>query len=387
MTDTSAPLLDFDTPERFLEGLNAWVALESPTSNDAAVNRLMDRVQADCEGIGATVERVPGTLGRGDHLVVRAPWNSLSNERGVTLLGHLDTVHPIGSLELNPIRTEDGRAYGPGINDMKAGSHACFAALRRLLEEGRTTPLPLTIVYVSDEEMGSQTSQALIEAEAKRSKYVLVLEAARGGGRVVTSRKGLARFDLAVRGVPAHSGSAHKAGRSAVKELAHQIIALEGMTDYDRGITVSVGMILGGTAANVVPEHATASIDLRVPTMADAREMVARIEGLSPVTPEVTLTVTGGMNRFPYTKQERPDVAALFEHAHALAAEIGFDLQDLPTGEGSGGSDGQFCIQYASVLDGLGPFGGGSHTNGEFLDIATIKPRGTLLLHLLQTLR
>ncbi|WP_426959045.1 M20 family metallopeptidase [Muricoccus radiodurans] len=383
MTD----LLDFDTPERFLEGLNAWVGIESPTSDAAAVNRVMDRAQADFERIGATVERVPGTGGRGDHLVVRAPWNAGSNERGVTLLSHLDTVHPIGSLALNPIRTEDGRAYGPGINDMKAGAHAGFAALRRLLEEGRTTPLPLTLVYVSDEEVGSQTSQALIEAEAKRSKYVLVLEAARGGGRVVTSRKGLARYDLAVRGVPAHSGSAHRNGRSAVKELAHQILALERMTDYDRGVTVSVGMISGGTAANVVPEHATCSIDLRVPTMADARELTARIEGLAPVTPDVTLTITGGMNRFPYSKPERPDVAALFDHARSLAADIGFDLQDLPSGEGSGGSDGQFCIPYAAVLDGLGPFGGGSHTNGEFLDVSTIVPRGTLLLHLLQTLR
>lgn len=380
-------LLAFDTPERFLDGLNAWVALESPTSDAAAVNRLMDRVQADCEGIGATVERVPGTLGRGDHLVVRAPWNTGSNERGIVMLGHLDTVHPIGSLARNPIRTEAGRAHGPGINDMKAGAHACFAALRRLLETGTKTPLPLTIVYVADEEVGSQSSRPLIEAEAKRAKYTLVLEAARGGGRVVTSRKGLARFDLAVQGRPAHSGSAHRQGRSAVKELAHQIIALEGMTDYDRGITVSIGMIEGGTAANVVPEHATASIDLRVPTMADAEEMVARIEGLQPATPDVTLTVTGGMNRFPYTKQERPDVGALFEQARSLAAEIGFELQDLPTGEGSGGSDGQFCIPYSAVLDGLGPFGGGSHTNEEFLDIATIVPRGTLLLHLLQTLR
>lgn len=380
-------LLAFDTPERFLDGLNAWVALESPTSDAAAVNRLMDRVQADCEGIGATVERVPGTLGRGDHLVVRAPWNTGSNERGIVMLGHLDTVHPIGSLARNPIRTEAGRAHGPGINDMKAGAHACFAALRRLLETGTKTPLPLTIVYVADEEVGSQSSRPLIEAEAKRAKYTLVLEAARGGGRVVTSRKGLARFDLAVQGRPAHSGSAHRQGRSAVKELAHQIIALEGMTDYDRGITVSVGMIEGGTAANVVPEHAAASIDLRVPTMADAEEMVGRIEGLKPATPDVTLTITGGMNRFPYTKQERPDVAALFEQARGLAMDIGFELQDLPTGEGSGGSDGQFCIPYSAVLDGLGPFGGGSHTNEEFLDIATIVPRGTLLLHLLQTLR
>ena len=384
MSDTR---LSFASPERFLAGLNEWVALESPTSDADAVNRLMDKAAADCEGAGALVERVPGTLGRGDHLVVRAPWNAASNERGIMLLGHLDTVHPVGSIAKNPIRTEGGRAYGPGINDMKAGSHACFAALRALLEAGRTTPLPVTIVYVSDEEVGSQSSEPLIVAEAKRAKYVLVLEAGRGGGRVVTSRKGVARFDLAVQGVPAHSGSAHRNGRSALKELAHQIIALEGMTDYARGVTVSVGMASGGTASNVVSEHATASIDLRVPTLADAEEMVARVQALVPVTPDTTLSITGGMNRFPYTKQERPDVAALFDHARGLASEIGFTLEDLPTGEGSGGSDGQFCIPYAAVLDGLGPFGGGSHTHGEWLDIDSITPRGTLLLHLLQTLR
>jgi glutamate carboxypeptidase len=383
MPDTLLSITDTD---RFLAGLNEWVALESPTADAAAVNRMMDKAQADCAGIGAKVERVPGRNGRGDHLVVRAPWNR-EGERGILMLGHLDTVHPIGSLAINPIRTEGGRAYGPGINDMKAGAYACFAAMRALTEAGATTPLPLTIVYVSDEEMGSQTSRDLIEAEARKNKYTLVLEAARGGGRVVTSRKGVARFDLEVHGRPSHSGSAHREGRSAVKELAHQILALEGMTDYARGVTVSVGMISGGTASNVVPEHARCSIDMRMPTMADGEEMVARIRGLKPVTPDVTLTVTGEINRLPYTKQERPDVAALFEQAKALATGIGFDLQDLPSGEGSGGSDGQFCIAYTSVLDGLGPFGGKSHTNEEFLDLATIAPRATLLLHLLQTLK
>jgi glutamate carboxypeptidase len=192
---------------------------------------------------------------------------------------------------------------------------------------------------------------------------------------------------MKVQGRPAHSGGAHSEGRSAVRELAHQILALEGMTDYARGVTVNVGTVAGGTAANVVPEFAECSIDLRAPTLADAEEFCARILGLAPVTPDVTLAVTGGMNRQPYTKQERPDVASLFEHARRLAAAIGFALEDLPSGEKSGGSDGQFCIPYCAVLDGLGPFGGGSHTVEEFLDLSTVYPRATLLLHLLQTLR
>jgi glutamate carboxypeptidase len=382
----STGLIDIGSTERFLAGLNEWVALESPTSDAVAVNRLMDKVAADCAALGASVERIAGRNGRGDHLVVRSPWGG-TDDKGILLLAHLDTVHPMGTLARNPIRTEDGHSYGPGINDMKAGAHAAYAALRALVEAGRTTPLPITIVYVADEEVGSQTARPIIEAQAARSRYALVLEPSRGGGRVVTSRKGLARFEMKLHGRPAHSGGAHGEGRSAVKELAHQILALEGMTDYGRGVTVNVGTVAGGTAANVVPEFAECSIDLRVPTLADAEEFCARVLGLAPVTPEVTLAVTGGMNRHPYTKQERPDVAALFEHARRLADGIGFTLEDLPSGEKSGGSDGQFCIPYCAVLDGLGPFGGGSHTAEEFLDLSTIHPRATLLLHLLQTLR
>lgn len=382
---TTTDLLDIGSTERFLAGLNDWVALESPTSDAAAVNRLMDRVAADCTAIGARVERVAGRDGRGDHLVVRSPWGE-PGQKGILMLAHLDTVHPIGTLARNPVRSENGRAYGPGINDMKAGAHAGFACLRALIEAGRTTPLPLTIVYVSDEEVGSKTSRPVIEAEAQTSRYALVLEPARGGGRVVTSRKGLARFDLTITGRAAHSGSAHAEGRSAVRELAHQIIALEGMTDYARGVTVNIGMISGGTAANVVPEFASCSIDLRVPTETDAEEFCTRILNLKPVTPDVSLSVTGGMNRAAYSKAERPDIAALFEHAKGLAAAIGFTLEDLPSGEKSGGSDGQFCVPYCAVLDGLGPFGGGSHTADEFLEIGNIRPRANLILHLLQTL-
>jgi glutamate carboxypeptidase len=383
---TSDSLLEIGRTDRFLAGLNEWVALESPTHDAAAVNRLTDKVAAEYAALGGICERIPGRDGRGDHLIVRAPWGD-SGQRGVLCLAHLDTVHPVGMLQRNPIRTEGGRAYGPGINDMKAGGHAAFASFRALIEANRRTPLPITFLYVSDEETGSVTARTVIEAEAQRSRYALVLEAGRAGGRVVTSRKGVAMYTMEVQGRPAHAGGAHTEGRSAVRELAHQVLALEAMTDYARGVTLNVGRVEGGTATNVVPEHASCAIDLRVPSQADAEEFDARIRGLGPVTPDVTLTVTGGLNRAPYRKADRPDIAALFEQARRLAAGIGFALEDLPSGEKSGGSDGQFCVPYCAVLDGLGPYGGGSHTAGEWLDLETIPRRGNLILHLLQALR
>ena len=378
-------LLDIGSTERFLAGLNDWVAIESPTSEPAAVNRMMDKVEADYAALGGRCERIPGRDGRGDHLIVRAPWGD-AGQQGVLCLCHLDTVHPVGMLARNPIHREDGRAFGPGINDMKAGGHAAFAAFRALMEAGRTTALPLTFVCVSDEETGSVTARAVIEAEARKNKYALVLEPGRGNGEVVTSRKGVAMYTLKVHGRPAHAGGAHRQGRSALRELAHQIIAIEAMTDYARGVTLNVGRAEGGSAANVVAEHAWCTIDLRVPTLEDAEALDARLRALRPVTPEVTLEVAGGLNRTPYRKADRPDIAALFEHTRALAADLGFALEDLPDGEKSGGSDGQFCVPYCAVLDGLGPYGGGSHTAEEWLDLDTIPRRGNLLLHLLQTL-
>jgi len=378
-------LLDIGSTERFLAGLNDWVAIESPTSEPAAVNRMMDKVEADYAALGGRCERIPGRDGRGDHLIVRAPWGD-AGQQGVLCLCHLDTVHPVGMLARNPIHREDGRAFGPGINDMKAGGHAAFAAFRALMEAGRTTALPLTFVYVSDEETGSVTARAVIEAEARKNKYALVLEPGRGNGEVVTSRKGVAMYTLKVHERPAHAGGAHRQGRSALRELAHQIIAIEAMTDYARGVTLNVGRAEGGSAANVVAEHAWCTIDLRVPTLEDAEALDARLRALRPVTPEVTLEVAGGLNRTPYRKADRPDIAALFEHTRALAADLGFALEDLPDGEKSGGSDGQFCVPYCAVLDGLGPYGGGSHTAEEWLDLDTIPRRGNLLLHLLQTL-
>jgi glutamate carboxypeptidase len=367
----------FET-DGILAGIRRWVELETPTDAPQAVDALMDLVAADYAAAGMLVERVPGRDGFGGHLIARSPWGRDAPQ--VLVLSHLDTVHPIGFIERLPFKVEGDVAYGPGIYDMKAGAYIAFHALCELARAGRTTPCGITHLIVSDEEVGSPTSRALIEAEGARAKAVLVTEPAREGGRIVTARKGVGRFELKITGQPAHAGARHQDGRSALKELARQILILEGMTDYDRGITVNVGVAHGGTRENVVAEEAWAGIDLRVPSPPVADEMVARILALKPHEDGVTVTVTGGMNRPPYVKDER--ITALFEHAKGLAAEIGFELKDLMTG---GGSDGNFTAALAPTLDGLGVDGKGGHTHYEQIYVSSIVPRARLLYRLMET--
>jgi len=367
-------------PNDLLNGIRAWVEHETPTDAPDAVSALMARVAAEAQAFGAGTERILGRDGFGDHLIVRSPWGA-AEERGILVLSHLDTVHPLGSLTRMPFRVEDGIAYGPGIYDMKGGACIALAALRAIVQSGQDTALPVTHLFTSDEEVGSPTSAALIRHLASNAKYVLVTEPAREGGKIVTARKGTARFDIHVKGRPAHSGARHQDGRSAIEELARQILVLHGFTDYERGITLNVGTIFGGTRANVVAEEARAAVDMRVPNPAIAEEMVAKVLDLQPIGPDVTVTVTGGLNRPPYEKL--PGIAALFDHARALAAEIGFDLQDLKTG---GGSDGNFTADIAPTLDGLGVDGKGGHTDYEQIYVASLVPRATLLRRLMETL-
>jgi glutamate carboxypeptidase len=328
----------------------------------------------------AMLERVGGRDGRGDHLVARSAWGQ--EAPGIVVLSHLDTVHPIGFIERLPFKVEGDRAFGPGIYDMKGGAYLAWHAFAKLCATGERSPLGITHLYVSDEEIGSPTSRALIEAEGHRAKYVLVTEPARDGGKIVTGRKGVARFEVFVTGVPAHAGSRPQDGRSAIRELANVIQTLEAMTDFSRGVTVNVGVVRGGSKPNVVPEQAYAEVDLRVKTAADADEFVAKILGVKSSTEGVTVTVAGGLNRPPYEKSNAG--AALFEHARTLAAGIGFDLADTFTG---GGSDGNFTAPFTATLDGLGVDGEGAHTHTEQLYISSIEPRARLLYRLYQTLR
>ncbi len=364
-----------------LDGIRSWVEIESPTRDADGVNRVMTRAAEDFSAAGARVTRIGGHKGFGDHLRIASPWGG--NGPGILVLCHLDTVHPTGTLaEQLRYRVEGDRAFGPGIFDMKGGRHLAFAAFRAICAAGRTTPLPIRFLYSSDEETGSETSRALIEEEARNSKYVLVTEPARNGGKCVTGRKGVGQYRIRTRGRPAHAGGWHQDGRSTVLEMARPVIAIEGMTDYRRGITLNVGQIHGGTADNVVPEHCCASIDMRIATIADAAEMDVRLKSLRPCNPAVDLEVTGGLNRPPFEKND--GIEHLLKHAQALAREIGFDLSDTQTG---GGSDGNFTAHKVPTLDGLGVDGDGAHTLHEHLLVSSIVPRMMLQQRLFETLQ
>lgn len=364
-----------------ISALSVWVSLESPTSYPPGVNGMMDLVAAEVEGLPIAVERIPGRDGLADALILRAGVDN--GAQTVSVMSHLDTVHPVGTSAKDlPVRVEGDRLYGPGVYDMKGGAWLAFQAFKDVAKAGSAKG-PIAFLFTPDEEIGSPTSRGLIEHLGRRSKAVLITEPAREGGRIVTARKGVGRFEVKFEGRPAHSGSRHADGRSAIREMAHQILAVEGMTDYGRGITTSVALCGGGTAANVIPQHAWFSIDLRVTTLADGVEMESRILGLKTRDPDVTMKITGGMNRPPYEKSAA--VADLLATAQEVAARIGFDLQDCPmTG---GGSDGNFTAAVGiPTLDGLGIDGEGAHTLSEYALISSIAPRRALIKGLLETL-
>ncbi len=363
-----------------LNGIRSWVEIETPTDAPAQVNKLANLVADLYRGLPARVERIAGRDGCGDHLVARSAWGQ--DAPGILILSHLDTVHPMGFIERLPFKVEGDSAFGPGIYDMKGGAYLAFHAFRQLCATDAQSPLGITQLYVSDEEIGSPTSRALIEQEGQRARYVLVTEPARDGGKIVTGRKGVGRFEVFIKGAPAHSGTRPQDGRSAIRELANVILTLEAMNDLERGITVNVGVVGGGTRPNVIAEEAHAEVDLRVPTIAAADELVAKILDVKSRREGVSVKITGGLNRPPYEKGNAG--AALFEHAKGLATEIGFELIDTFTG---GGSDGNFTASHTATLDGLGVDGKGAHTHYEQLYISSLEPRARLLYRLYQTLR
>ena len=364
-----------------IEGIRRWVETESPTRNVPAVNRMIDLVAEGLHGLPVHVERVRGRSGFADTLAVRTA--EAADRPGILVLSHIDTVHPIGTLaKALPFRRDGDRLYGPGLYDMKGGAYLAYDAFRSVVE-ARTARLPIVYLFTPDEEVGSPTTRELIETAGRRARYVLVTEPARDGGKCVTSRKGVGRFEVTATGVPAHSGGAHQRGHSAIKEMARQILAIEGLTDYARGITTTVGMISGGTAPNVIPQHCQITVDLRVREESVGRELTAKILGLAPVDPDVKLLVTGEMNRPPFEKS--PEIESLFRHAKALARDIGFDLVD--TKMTGGGSDGNFTAALGvPTLDGLGIDGDGAHTEWEYGLVSSIEPRTLLMRRLLETL-
>jgi glutamate carboxypeptidase len=377
---TSPLRTDPGSSEAILAGLRAWVETESPTDDAAAVNRLVDKAEAGLRAAGAAVSRIPGREGYGDTLRARI---GPAEGRGILVAGHLDTVWPMGTLAHMPFRVDGERAHGPGIFDMKAGSYLAYHAVTSLLAQNVPTRLPVTLLLTPDEEVGSPTSRALIEAEARESAYVLIPEPAGPGGAVVTARKGVGRFEMRVKGVAAHSGGNFQDGRSAIVELAHQILAINAMVDLDLGITTNVGPIMGGTRPNVIAQEAACEIDLRVQTVEDGERMEAAILGLTAVTDGCTVTVTGGMNRPPFA--EGPANLGLYAQAKAIAERLGLPL---PKQHRGGGSDGNFtAVMGIPTLDGLGCTGAGAHADHEHILWKDLSGRAALMLGLLETLQ
>jgi glutamate carboxypeptidase len=359
--------------DQLLAGIRRWVEIESHTPDLDDIERMVAEVEDAYQASGFATERVPGHDGFGDHLIARAPCND--GQPGILVMSHLDTVHPKGTLQTFPFRVDGDSAFGPGIYDMKGGAHIAYRAIT-----AGDVALPVTHLFTTDEEVGSPTSRDLIRRLGSEAKYVLVTEPAREGGKVVTARKGVARWTIKAIGRPAHAGSRHADGRNAIAEIARQVVRLTEMTDYERDITVNVGLIEGGTGANVVPAECWIRVDCRLPTMAAAEEMTARVTGLSSFDPDIRLEFTGGLDRPPYEKSEA--IEGLFQHAKGLAAEIGWTLEDLKTG---GCSDGNFTA-VTPTLDGLGVDGKGGHTLEEQLYISSLSPRCRLMRRLLETL-
>ncbi len=378
MNARSPAALSFD-PEEILAGLRNWVECESPTFDAAAVNRMMDLACRHLALMGARIDRIPGRMGLGDCL--RARFAHERNGPGVLVLGHLDTVHPVGTLAGFGWHREGDRCFGPGILDMKGGNYLALEAIAALQRAGWQTPLPVTILFTSDEEIGSVSTRDLIEAEAARHKYVLVPEPGRRNGGVVTGRYPVSRFNVTAIGEPSHAGLRLSEGNSAIREMAHQIVAIESMTTEDS--TFSVGVVQGGTWVNCVARTCRAEV-LNVSKSEAALERASeRLLALRPVNPRVCLVIEPIVTR-PFWKTSAKDLA-LYEQASAIARDLGFEL---PHECSAGGSDGNFTgVMGVPTLDGLGPRGDGPHTLAEHVIVESLAERGRLMAALLATLK
>lgn len=356
--------------------LRALVALESPTTEKAAVDRLGAFVAERLKDLGASVERRPQEA-VGDHWI--ATWGDPEAATQILTLCHLDTVWPLGTLSRMPIREEGGCLYGPGAFDMKGGIAILLGALQGLRRMGLRPPHRIRMLFTSDEETGSETSRVLIEEEARRSHLVLCLEPALPDGSLKTFRKGVADFTVIAYGRSAHAGADPHRGINAIEELAYQIMRLRQLADPRRGTTVTVGVIRGGTRPNVVPEQAEMIVDVRVSTRAEMSRIEAAFRNLRPILEGARLEVRGGFNRPPMERNAQ--MIATFERARAIAATLGLALTEGGTG---GGSDANFTAALGiPTLDGLGAVGNGAHALDEHVRIDSLPLRAALVAALL----
>ncbi len=366
-----------------LETLKRLVEMESPSDNKPALDQLGEYLAQEFGRLGGKATFDPQEEA-GNNLKAEFPGASIPGTAGkpLLLLGHFDTVWPLGTLKNMPFRMEGGRAFGPGVYDMKAGITMMLFALRALRTSG-AAHRPVTVLLDSDEEVGSATGRPLVEASAKNCEAALVLEPSQGlQGCLKTARKGVGDFTIRVRGRASHAGVDFEKGHSAIVELARQVLEVARFTDLARGITVNPGVVQGGTRTNVVAAEAWAEVDIRIARAADAKELEARFAALKPFDPACTLEVSGGLNRPPMERTE--GTVRLFRAAQEQAKKMGMELDEAATG---GGSDGNFTSALGvPTLDGLGAVGEGAHAAHESIVLEELPRRTALLASLIETL-
>jgi glutamate carboxypeptidase len=360
--------------------LRELVEIESPSHDKSAVDHMADRLSIECRRLGARVELVSEKQ-TGNQVIARwTPARAIdSKAQPILLLSHMDTVFPLGTLTKMPFIEGDGKIFGPGVADMKGGIVVALTALAVLRENGGPNR-PIAALFTSDEEIGSRASRPLIEELARQACLVLVLEPGLPDGAVKTWRKGVGEFTVRTRGRAAHAGGDHEKGRNAIEEMAHQVLAIQRLTDYERGTTLNVGVIHGGTASNVVPDEAVAEVDLRVMQPGEAERISAALQALRPILKGTTVEVSGELNRPPMPFDDR--MKTTFEKVRAIAAAIGLDLKAGGTG---GGSDANFIAPLGiPVLDGLGPAGEGYHSEREYIFANSLLERAQLVTAILE---
>lgn len=364
---------------RLLALLQDLVKVESPSDVKTAVDRCVDVAASHAEKLGGRIRR-HRQRDFGDILEVRFGPKSRT-ARPILLLGHLDTVWPLGTLAKMPYRIDSNRVWGPGVLDMKAGVAMAFTAIEHLQKNFPHRMSPIVVLLVSDEEIGSHASRPLTEKIARECEAVYVLEPAQGlhPGAYKTARKGIGQYTVHITGVAAHSGVDFEKGHSAIAELAYQVEKIQGFTDLQRGITVNTGTIQGGSRSNVIAAEAWAEIDVRIAKQADASRIDRLFRRLRIRDRHCVLKVEGGMNRPPMERTRGN--AVLFRRAATLAGTLGFDLQEASTG---GGSDGNFTSALGvPTLDGMGAVGEGAHATHESLLLKDLAPRTALLVAML----
>lgn len=367
--------------QQITETVRQLVEVESPSDNKQAVDRLGTLLAGRFEALGGHA-KFHRTQNLGDHLQV--DFSGQNSAKPVLLLGHLDTVYPMGTLATMPCQITGQKLFGPGSFDMKSGIAIMLHAIEALRSwHGDQLPRPVTVLLVSDEEVGSDSSRRITENLARKSQAVLVLEPSYGPkGAVKTARKGVGEYILKVIGKAAHSGLDFEKGESAIVELARQIIEVSKFVDLKRGITLNAGTIQGGTRSNVIPAEASVVLDVRVARMKDAAVVDKKLRALKPFNRKCKLQITGGVNRPPM--ERTPSVAALYQKAREIAQQLGWKLEEAAVG---GGSDGNFTAGLGiPTLDGLGGVGDGAHASHESILISELPRRTALLAGLIESL-